>query len=137
MDRYEHFVKYYETDQMGVAHHSNFIRWMEEARVYFLDQMGFGYDRMEAEGIISPVVEASCQYKQMVHFHECVQIEVKIRMYNSVRLRLDYEIVEKESQKLCAAASSTHCFLDKKGKILMLRKACPELDEKFSNSSDR
>ncbi len=131
MDIYEHFVQYYETDQMGIVHHSNFIRWMEEARVYFLDWMGFGYDWMEAEGIISPVVEVSCQYKQMVHFHECVQIKVKIRTYNGVRLCLDYEMIEKESQKLCAAASSTHCFIDKKGKILMLQKACPELDEKF------
>ena len=44
---HRHLVQYYETDQMGVVHHSNYIRWFEEARVFFMDQMGFGYDEME------------------------------------------------------------------------------------------
>ena len=51
---YRHLVQYYETDQMGVVHHSNYIRWFEEARVFFMDQMGFGYDKMEKSGVIQP-----------------------------------------------------------------------------------
>ena len=43
---YEHHVKYYETDQMRIVHHSNYIRWMEEARMDMMEQMGFGYDKM-------------------------------------------------------------------------------------------
>ena len=49
---YEHIVQYYETDQMGIVHHSNYIRWFEEARSYILEQIGFGYKKMEEEGII-------------------------------------------------------------------------------------
>ena len=48
-------VQYYETDMMGVAHHANFIHWMEEARILFMDRLGFPYAAMEAKGIISPV----------------------------------------------------------------------------------
>ena len=44
---YEHKVQYYETDQMGIVHHSNYIRWFEEARVDFLDQVDMSYARME------------------------------------------------------------------------------------------
>lgn len=50
---YERRAQYYETDQMGVVHHSNYIRWFEEARVFFMDQMGFGYDEMEKSGVSS------------------------------------------------------------------------------------
>ena len=59
MTPYVHQVQYYETDRMGITHHSNYIRWMEEARVDFLRQIGWGYDRLEAMGIVSPVTAAS------------------------------------------------------------------------------
>lgn len=136
MKPYKHFTQYYETDQMGIIHHSNYIRWLEEARVDFMDQMGFGYYKMEEEGIFSPVIEVSCRYKQMVRFHEWVEIMVKIKKYNGVRLCLDYEMTQKDERQgdgkiLCATASSTHCFIDKAGEILMLKKACPELDGKL------
>ena len=64
----EHKVQYYETDGMGIVHHSNYIRWFEEARVGLLEQLGFGYDRIEAEGFSSPVLEVTCQYKTMARF---------------------------------------------------------------------
>ena len=44
-------VQYYETDMMGFTHHANYIHWMEEARIDFMDQIGFPYRRMEAEGV--------------------------------------------------------------------------------------
>ena len=61
---YQHQVQYYETDQMGIAHHSNYIRWFEEARSYILTEIGMGYEKMEEIGIISPVlsVSAKCRY---------------------------------------------------------------------------
>ncbi len=49
---YEHRTQYYETDQMGIIHHSNYIRWFEEARTDLMRQMGIGYDEMEGQGII-------------------------------------------------------------------------------------
>ncbi len=49
---YEHHAKYYETDQMGIIHHSNYIKWMEEARMDLLEQMGLSYKEMEEMEII-------------------------------------------------------------------------------------
>ena len=70
---YEHHAQYYETDQMGCVHHSNYIRWMEEARVNLMEQMGCGYKAMEASGIMSPVLEVHCQYRSMVRFDDHVK----------------------------------------------------------------
>ena len=44
-------IQYYETDRMGIVHHSNYIRWMEEARIDALAQIGIPYDKIEAAGI--------------------------------------------------------------------------------------
>ena len=55
MNEYIHKVKYYECDRMGITHHSNYIRIMEEARVDMLDRLGYGFEKMEAEGVVSPV----------------------------------------------------------------------------------
>ena len=55
MKPWRHVVQYYETDRMNLVHHSNYVRWMEEARVDFLDQIGFPYAEMEKRGVISPV----------------------------------------------------------------------------------
>ena len=60
---YEHYTQYYETDQMGCVHHSNYIRWMEEARVFLMEQMGCSYRAMEEAGILSPVLEVSCKVR--------------------------------------------------------------------------
>ena len=53
---YEHKAQYYETDQMGIIHHANYLHWFEEARIDMMEQMGMGYDIMEKQGIISPVL---------------------------------------------------------------------------------
>ena len=50
---YKHLVQYYETDQMGIVHHSNYIRWFEEARSYILEENGFGRVRHNKPCVIS------------------------------------------------------------------------------------
>ena len=70
-----HKVQYYETDRMGVTHHSNYIRWMEEARVTFLDAIGWNYARLEQQGISSPVVSVQGDFKNTTTFDDAVVIK--------------------------------------------------------------
>ena len=56
IEPYIHKVKYYECDRMGVTHHSNYIRFMEESRIDMLDRIGYGFEKMEAEGVVSPAM---------------------------------------------------------------------------------
>lgn len=128
---YLHHAKYYETDQMGIVHHSNYIRWMEEARMDAMSQFGISYCDMERSGIISPVVSVACEYKSMVHFDDTVQIQVKVVKYNGVRLDLAYEMTDTSTGELSTRGTSTHCFLDGEGHVISLKKVCPEADQKF------
>jgi len=126
MRKYKHTVHYYETDRMGIVHHSNYIRWMEEARIDFLDQIGWGYEKMEACGIISPVISVECKYRQSTTFPDEVFIEVYVDELRGARLRLRY-VMEKADGKIVCEAGSEHCFLDTDGKLVRLDKRFPEL----------
>ncbi|MBR1873381.1 MAG: acyl-CoA thioesterase, partial [Eubacterium sp.] len=73
---YKHKVNYYETDRMGITHHSNYIRWMEEARVFYLAEVGWDYDRLEELGVVSPVLSVSAQYIKTTTFPDDITIDV-------------------------------------------------------------
>lgn len=128
MQDYEHKAQYYETDQMGIIHHSNYIRWMEEARMNYLSEIGFPMEKIEAGGIVSPVVDVSCQYKKSCRLNEVIGVHITVKEYNSIKLVLKYEMYEKESKELRAVGVSTHCFTDKEGHIVSLKKRYLELD---------
>jgi len=105
-----HEVKYYETDKMGITHHSNYIRFMEEARIDWMDQLGYGFDRMEAEGIVSPVVAASCNYKKTTTFKDLIEITVKVKQISEVKLILAYDM-RVDGRTVCTG-ETVHCFFD-------------------------
>lgn len=128
---YQHQTQYYETDQMKIIHHSNYIRWFEEARIDFMDQMGLSYAEMEKRGIIVPVLSIAADYKSMVTFGQKVLIDVKVDTYNGVKMGLSYTVVDLETNELRTTGSSLHCFLNEEGRPLSLRRVAPEIHEKF------
>ena len=133
---YQHLAKYYETDQMGIIHHSNYIRWFEEARIDFMNQIGLTYKTMEKEGIISPVLEVSCKYLQMMYFDDIATIKGKIDEYSSVRFACSYEIYN-QNNILCTTGTSKHCFINKDGKPVSLKKIKPEYDQLFKKVKNK
>lgn len=126
---YSRRAQYYETDQMGIIHHANYVRWLEEARIDFLEQIGLNYASLEASGIISPIVEVTCQYKGMVRFGDSVNIAVRVVKCNGVKLVLSYEITNAATGELCTLAETVSCFMSRDGTILSLRKAYPAIYE--------
>ena len=128
MTPYQHKVHYYETDKMGIAHHANYIHWMEEARIDFLDQIGWSFDRMEAMGIISPVVYVDCRYRQSTTFADEVTVSVHVEAFHGVRLKLRYEMKKSDGTLVCQAHSE-HCFTHADGSIMRLQKEYPALYE--------
>ncbi len=125
MKPYEHKVQYYETDKMGIVHHSNYIRWMEEARIDFLSQCGWDYKVMEDNGIVSPVTGVESKYKGNTVFGDVISIEVSVEEFKGIRLKLRY--VMKKGDVVVNEASSEHCFLDTDGKIVNIKKVQPKL----------
>ena len=133
MKAYKHTVQYYETDKMGITHHSNYVRWMEEARIDFLKQLGWDYARLEKEGIISPTVEVSCKYKRSTTFSDDVFIIVKIREFKGVKLILDYSM-KNAAGAVVAECASVHCFISKEGKPIRLAKEFPEFNKAITDN---
>ncbi|MBQ8599720.1 MAG: acyl-CoA thioesterase [Oscillospiraceae bacterium] len=122
---YQHKVQYYETDKMGITHHSNYIRWMEEARIDFLSQRGWSYEKLEAMGLISPVTAVNCHYKNSTTFAEEITIRVWIEEFKGVRLKIGYEM--RRGETVVFIGQSEHCFLNKEGKIISLKREYPEI----------
>lgn len=133
MEAYKHKVQVYETDNMGIVHHSNYIRFMEEARVDFMERSGYGYERMVEEGVASPVVAVSCDYKRPTTFPQEIEIAVKVMEMTPLKLKLSY--VMSCEGKTVAVAQSTHCFIDEKtNRPVQLAQRFPELYQIFEKS---
>ena len=123
MEPYRHKVKYYDCDPMGVVHHSNYVRFMEEARVEMMDRLGFGYERMEADGVISPVLSLTCKFLRPAHFQEVVEISVRLSSSTAMKVSFAYEM--RVEGNVVMTAESTHCFLEN-GRPVSLEKRFPE-----------
>lgn len=128
---YVHHAQYYETDQMAIIHHSNYIRWMEEARLDFMSQCGVPYKELEDMGIIIPVLSVSCQYRSMVRFDDCVTIGVKVVRYSGVKMDLEYAFTNTKTGELTTTGTSSHCFLNREYRPMSLKKDFPEIDAQF------
>ena len=98
--------QFYETDGMSIIWHGNYVRWMEEARTDFMDQLGFPYARAVEE----------------------LAITVFIRRLSPAKLELGYEMREASTGELKAEGTSGHFFYDRaKGRPVALKKALPEV----------
>ena len=113
MFTYTHKVNYYETDRMGVTHHSNYIRFTEEARVAYLDAIGASYAQIEADGVISPVIEVQGRFRHTTTFDDVIEISVYIKSTTTFKLKIGYTMRCGGNEVF--EGWSLHCFLDKEG----------------------
>ena len=133
---YTHTVQYYETDKMGITHHSNYIRWMEEARVAFLSEIGWDFAKLETMGIVSPVLNVNCDYKKSTIFSEKITIHVSVERFRGVKLQLAYEM-DNESGDVVCRATSVHAFLDTEGRPVKMKQDYPGLFQALSELAEK
>ena len=125
-------VHFYETDQMGVVHHSNYIRWLEEARIDFMEQIGYDYTRVSEFGIDFAVLGVNVDYKKSVRFNDIIEIHLTISSLTSVRMSMKYNILR--NNELCATGETRHCaILTQKQKVVSIEKEIPELFDLFAS----
>ena len=125
---YRHEVKYNECDRMGITHQSNYIRFMEEARVDWMDQLGYGFERMEAEGVVSPVVAVDCRYRSSTTFKDVIEIMPSVAETTALKLVINY-VMTCGGRTVCTG-TSTHCFMEN-GRPVSLEQHFPELYAKM------
>lgn len=126
-----HRVQYYETDGMQIVHHSNYIRWMEEARCDYLSRVNLDYDRMEADGILIPVLSVSCEYRNAVRFGETVRIFAQVENFSGLKFEVSYRITSLDETVLHATGTTTHCFLNRELKPVNVKKIAPDIYAHF------
>ncbi len=125
---YTRKVQYYENDPMGVVHHANYIRWFEEARVDYLDKLGFGYEKSVAAGIDFAVLGVSCEYKTMARFGDTVRIHMSVSHIDGTRMTITYRVEDAVTDEVRVTGESRHCYYhNEKKRPVSLKKALPEL----------
>jgi acyl-CoA thioester hydrolase, YbgC/YbaW family len=132
---YIHIIQYYETDRMGITHHSNYVRFMEEARIDFLKQAGWDYAKLEAMGVISPVTRIDCKYKVPTTFEDELRITVMVKECNGIRIQFLYKMQNQHGVIVCTGESE-HCFVSAEGKILRVDREFPEFFEAMKAKSE-
>lgn len=127
MRKYSRLVNYYETDQMGIVHHSNYIRYFEEVRLQWMDEIGLSYSGLEEKGVIIPVTFVDCHYKSPVRFGDTIYITVRMSKFDGLKMEFSYEVYDEKTGELRSTGKSGHCFLDKQMRPVLIRKKYPEL----------
>ena len=139
MYEYTRHVYYYETDKMGVVHHSNYVRWLEEARNSFFNDVNLAYVETERYGVMSPVTDMSLKFKYFAKFGDSFTVRLKMIKYTGVRFRMAYTIVNQDGEVLLEAESG-HAFIGENLRPVSLARAIPERHEimnELMRSDDR
>lgn len=115
-------VRYVETDQMGIVHHSNYYPWFEVGRSDFITETGISYSQMEQEGVLLPLVESYCKYNEGAKYEDDLIIQTFIEELSPVKVIFNYNVIRERDKKLLAKGKTTHAFVNKEFKIVNLKK---------------
>ena len=129
---YTRKINYYETDKMGVVHHSNYIRFLEEARCHFLKDIGLPYDELENIHIMIPVISIVCNYKNAVTYGDTISIKISIKEFTGTKLIISYTAINSINDKIIVTAETTHCFTNSDLKPVNLKKYNKDIYNNFS-----
>jgi acyl-CoA thioester hydrolase len=113
-------VRYAETDQAGMAHHSAFLPWFEVGRVELLRNLGKPYQEFEAEGLHFPVREAFCRYWLPARFDDLLQIVTTVEEVGGASVCFGYRITRESDAALIAEGSTLHACVDDNGRVKRL-----------------
>lgn len=113
-------VRFVETDLMGVVHHSNYLRWFEMARVEYLRAANVLLPELIAQGIVFPIVEVQCKYRQSAHFDEIIRVEATLSEFSRAKLCFSYRVLRDADDVLLAEGATQNVFTNIDGRIIRL-----------------
>lgn len=131
---YKRQAAYYETDRMQIVHHSNYIRYFEEARIKFMHDIGCDILEMEELGLIIPNVDAYARYKKPIGFSDDFTVEVRLTSFNGSKMIFEYEIRLCKNGEIAATGHTTHCFTNENLKPVSIKRTFPDYFIRLKNS---
>ncbi len=128
-------VRYAETDQMGIVHHSNYLIWFEAGRTDFIKESQISYSEMEKEGVLIPLAESNCKYIFGAKYEDELIIKTWVQELTPVKVEFNYSVIREMDKKEIAKGSTLHVFVSKDFKIINLKKSKPSIFEKLQSLS--
>lgn len=116
-------TRYAETDQMGVIHHGTYATYFELARIEWLQSLGLSYAKLEAQGILLPVLSLSTEFKHPLYFEDQIKIEVCLDNDPISIIDFSYQIFNRDNV-LCTTAKTRLAFVNAETRKIM---RCPEV----------
>lgn len=113
-------VRFAETDQMGIAHHSAYPVWMEAGRVQWLRAHGLDYRIMEEGGLSLSVSAMEVEYRRPAHFDDLIAVTTRLVLLRSRLMRLEYRLVRDADGALLASGATVHVPTDRRGRAMRL-----------------
>lgn len=115
-------VRYAETDQMGVAYYANYFVWFEVGRCELLRSLGRTYRDLEGEGVLLPVIEATCRFRDSAKYDDDLEIATTGALVSPVRVQFRYDVSLRADGTSLATGYTTHAAVDAAGKPRRLPK---------------
>lgn len=122
-------VRYAETDQMGIVHHSNYPVWFEAGRTDFIKKMGMSYSEIEERGAFLPLIELKCTFSGVARYEDRIVVRTSIKEYNGVRLTFFYQVCMENTGKIITEGETVHAWTNGDLKPVNLRKFKPEIHQ--------
>lgn len=104
-------VEYHHTDQMGIVHHSNYVKFFEVARAEWLRAMGITYAEMERRGVMMPIVDVAVKYRNPALYDELISVTAFVDEAPMARMTFRYEVRGEDGREI-ATGSTTLGFID-------------------------
>ncbi|MCX7746283.1 MAG: acyl-CoA thioesterase [Clostridia bacterium] len=122
-------VRYAETDQMGIVHHSNYPIWYEAARTDFIKSIGMPYSKIEEKGALLPLIELKCSYLSSAKYEDELLIKTSVKEFTYTRLTFYYEVYKMNQNELINRGETAHVWTTKELKPVNIKKYMPEIYE--------
>lgn len=113
--RHRHRVPFYETDAMGLVHHANYVRFLELARIRWMDEHHRPYRAYVAEGLHFATTRLELDYLRGLRFDDELEIAVWLAWVRGASLRMEYAL--RAGCELVARAATEHAMVDTSGRI--------------------
>ncbi len=110
-------VRFAETDQMGVVHHSEYVVWFEAGRVALMAEAGMPYTEIAGAGYNFAVTDLQCRYRSAIRFGDAVQVITRLGSLRSRLIGFTYEIRNRQTGLLYADGHTRHICVDGDGRM--------------------
>ena len=131
-------VRYAETDQMGIAHHSVYPVWYEIGRTDFVKMFDMTYSEMEKSGILLPVLNLNCHFGKPAYYEDRLIVRTWCIHMSAARMEFSYSlkrILNDDSEEELGYGATEHAVVDAKTfRPCNIKKRLPELYEKLNGN---